>query len=159
MDLPTLLTAVLLSFLPISELRGAIPYAVARGVPLPAAFLLAVGCNVLVAPFAFLFLGTLHGLLHRWAPYARLFDGIVERARAKVGGAVEKYGYWGLLVFVAVPLPVTGAWTGALGAWVLGLRKRKASLYIGLGVLAAGIVVSAVVGLGIGALSFLIKRL
>ena len=64
-----------------------------------------------------------------------------------------------LLVFVAVPLPVTGAWTGALGAWVLGLRKRKAVLYIALGVLAAGVVVSAVVGLGVGALSFLIKRI
>ena len=159
MELSTLLTTVFLSFLPISELRGAIPFAVARGVPLPAAFLLAVACNILVAPFAFLFLGTLHGLLYRWAFYARLFDGIVERARAKVGGTVEKYGYWGLLVFVAVPLPVTGAWTGALGAWVLGLRKRKATLYIALGVLAAGLVVSAVVGLGVGALSFLIKRI
>jgi len=159
MELSTLLTTVFLSFLPISELRGAIPYAVARGVPLSAAFVLAVGCNVLVAPFAFLFLGTLHGLLHRWGFYARLFDRIVEKARGKVGRTVEKYGYWGLLVFVAIPLPVTGAWTGALGAWVLGLHQRKASLYIALGVLAAGIVVSAVVGLGVGALSFLIKRM
>lgn len=159
MDLTTLLTTVLLSVLPISELRGAIPFAVARGVPLPAAFLLAVACNILVAPFAFFFLGTLHGLLRRWAFYARIFDRIVEKARAKVGDAVEKYGYLGLLVFVAVPLPVTGAWTGALGAWVLGLRKRKASVYIALGVLAAGFVVSSVLGLGIGALSFLVKRM
>lgn len=159
MELSTLLATVFLSFLPISELRGAIPFAVARGVPLPAAFLLAVACNVLVAPVAFLFLGTLHGLLYRWAFYARIFDRFVEKTRAKVGGSVEKYGYWGLLVFVAVPLPVTGAWTGALGAWILGLRKRKATLYIALGVLAAGIVVSVVVGLGIGALSFLIKRI
>ncbi len=159
MELSTLLTTIFLSFLPISELRGAIPYAVARGVPLPAAFLLAGACNVLVAPVAFLFLGTLHGLFRRWPFYARLFDRIVERARIKVGPAVEKYGYWGLLVFVAVPLPVTGAWTGALGAWILGLRRRKASLYIALGVCIAGVIVSAVVGLGIGALSFLIKRI
>lgn len=159
MELSTLLTTVFLSFLPISELRGAIPYAVVRGVPLPAAFLLAVGCNILVAPFAFLFLGTLHGLLYRWALYARVFDGFVVRVRAKVGGPVEKYGYWGLLVFVAIPLPVTGAWTGAVGAWVLGMGKRKSTLYIALGVLAAGVVVSAVVGFGWGALSFLIKRM
>lgn len=159
MELSTLLTAILLSVLPISELRGAIPYAVARGVSLPAAFLLAAACNVLVAPFAFLFLGTLHGLFRRWPFYARLFDRIVARARLKVGPAVEKYGYWGLLVFVAIPLPMTGAWTGAIGAWVLGMGKRKASLYIALGVVIAGVVVSAVVGLGIGALSFLIKRI
>ncbi len=159
MDPTTLLTACFLSLLPISELRGAIPYAVARGVSLPAAFALAVGCNLLVAPIAFLFLTTVQGLLYRWPFYARIFDRFVLRVRSKVSGPVERYGYWGLFVFVAVPLPVTGAWTGALGAWILGMRKRKSFLYIGLGVITAGLVVSAVVGLGVGALSFLLKRI
>ncbi|MCK7460804.1 MAG: small multi-drug export protein [Sphingobacterium sp.] len=102
MELSTLLTTVFLSFLPISELRGAIPYAVARGVPLPAAFVLAVACNVLVAPFAFLFLGTLHGLLHRWGFYARLFDRIVgegagqgrqDRRKVRILGASGVRGH------------------------------------------------------------------
>lgn len=159
MELTTILTTIVLSLLPISELRGAIPYAVARGVPLPAAFLLAVACNALVAPAAFLFLTTLHGFLYRWAFYARLFDGFVRRVRGRIGASVERYGYWGLFLFVAVPLPVTGAWTGAVGAWVLGMGKRKASLYISLGVLTAGLIVSAVVGLGAGALSIFLKRI
>lgn len=158
MDLTTIITTIFLAFLPISELRGAIPYAASRGMPLPGAFALAVACNVLVAPLAFLFLTTIHKLLYRWAFYARLFDRFVERVRAKVSGKVEKYGYWGLLAFVAVPLPVTGAWTGAVGAWVLGMRKRRAFVAIALGVLVAGIIVTAVVGLGIGALSFFLKK-
>ena len=158
MEITTILATAVLSVLPISELRGAIPYAVAHGVPLAAAFLIAVGCNILVAPFAFLFLGTLHSLLYRWAFYARIFDRFVLRVRAKVSAPVERYGYWGLLAFVAVPLPITGAWTGALGAWVLGMRRRKSMVYIALGVLVAGVIVTAVVGLGIGILSFFLKR-
>jgi len=132
MDLTTILTTCFLAVLPISELRGAIPFAVARGMTLPGAFFLSVACNALVAPVAFLFLTTAHRLLYRWAFYARLFDKFVERVRAKVSDSVERYGYWGLLIFVAVPLPITGAWTGAVGAWVLGMGKRKSSLFISL---------------------------
>ena len=158
MDFNTILTTVFLSVLPISELRGAIPFAVARGMPMVTAFLLSVACNALVAPAAFLFLTTIHKLLYRWVAYANVFDRFVERVRRKVSGSVERYGYWGLLLFVAVPLPVTGAWTGAVGAWVLGMRKRKSALFIALGVLIAGVVVSVVVGLSVGALSFFLKR-
>jgi len=76
----------------------------------------------------------------------------VEKARAKVHGKVERYGYLGLLIFVAIPLPVTGAWTGTLGAWVLGMSKKKACLAIVGGVLVAGLVVSILVALlGAGA--------
>jgi len=71
----------------------------------------------------------------------------VERARKKVHAKVEKYGYWGLLLFVAVPLPVTGAWTGTLGAWVLGLSYKKAFFAIAGGVVLAGIIVSLLVAL------------
>lgn len=158
MDSTTVLTTALLAILPISELRGAIPYAAAQGIPLPAALALSVACNALVAPLALLFLSTVHKLLYRWQAYARLFDRFGERVRVKVSGKVERYGYWGLLLFVAVPLPVTGAWTGALGSWILGMDGRKAALFIGLGVLAAGLIVSAVVGLGMGAHSIFVKH-
>jgi len=131
---------------------------VARGMPLLAAFGLSVACNALVAPLAFLFLTTIHKLLYHGAFYARVFDRFVERVRLKVSGSVEKYGYWGLLAFVAIPLPVTGAWTGAVGAWVLGMHKRKAAFFIALGVLVAGLIVTAIVGLGVGALSFFLKK-
>lgn len=158
MNPSTLAWAALLSLTPISELRGGIPFAVARGADILPAALWCVAWNALAAPLALLFLGTVHKLLYRWGRYASFFDRFIERARAKVHPKVERFGYWGLLVFVAIPLPVTGAWTGALGAWVLGMERKRAVLAIAAGVLVAGIIVSLVVGLGIEAFSFFIKR-
>jgi len=157
MDPTTTAITVALSFLPISELRGAIPFAVARGVPLLQAALLAVTCNALVGPVAFIFLETFHKLFYKWPFYARLFDRFVAKARSKVHEQVEKYGYWGLMVFVAIPLPVTGAWTGTLGAWILGMGRRKSMLAVAAGVAIAGVIVSLVVGLGVEALSIFVK--
>ena len=71
---------------------------------------------------------------------------------------MERFGYWGLLVFVAIPFPLTGAYTGALGAWVLGLRRGRSMLFIALGVAVAGVVVSLVYLLGVQALDFFLKR-
>jgi len=155
----SLFWSAILSLTPISELRGAIPFAVAKGVPLLTAALWCIGWNALAGPFAYLFLSTAHRLLYRWPAYASFFDRFVERARLKVHPSVEKYGYWGLMAFVAIPLPFTGAWTGALGAWILGMERKKSMLVVALGVAIAGIVVSLVVGLGIEALSFFLKRM
>lgn len=158
MKASTLLVSAILSLTPISELRGAIPYAVAAGMPLVAAALWCVAWNALAAPLAYLFLATFHKLFYRWEPYRNFFDRFVEKARGKVHASVEKYGYLGLAVFVGVPLPVTGAWTGTLGAWILGMDRKKSILAIVLGVAAAGLIVSLVVGLGVGALSIFVKR-
>lgn len=158
MDVNTLLVTIGLSFLPISELRGAIPFAVARGAPLLEAAAIAVACNALVGPVALVFLETFHKLLYRWPFYARVFDRFVAKARAKVKEKVERYGYLGIMLFVAIPLPVTGAWTGTLGAWILGMGRRKTMLAVAAGVLIAGAIVSLIVGFGVEALSFLLKR-
>jgi len=147
-----------LSLTPISELRGAIPFAVANGMSLIPAALWCVAWNALAGPIAYLFLSSVHKFLYRWKPYASFFDRFVERARAKVHASVEQYGYWGLVVFVGIPLPLTGAWTGALGAWILGMDRKKSMLAVAAGVLMAGIVVTLVVGLGVGALSLFIKK-
>ena len=150
--------AALLAILPISELRGAIPYAVLKGIGLVPAALLGIGINALVPFIAYLFLSTVHKILYRVAFYRNFFDRFVEKARAKVHSKVERYGYWGLLVFVAIPLPVTGAWTGTLGAWVLGMDKKKASLAIVGGVVVAGVIVSVLVALlGAGAKIIFLK--
>lgn len=157
MNASTIAWAVLLSLLPIAELRGAIPYSLASGAPVGAAFALCVGANLLVGPIAWLFLSTLHRLLSRWRPYASVFERVVERARRKVHAAVERWGYWGLAVFVAIPLPFTGAWTGTLGAWVLGMEVRRSLAAVAVGVLAAGVVVTLVAFFGIKAFSIFLK--
>jgi len=153
----TIAWTVLLSLLPIAELRGGIPYALANGMPVAAAFALCVLVNMLVAPIGWLFLSTLHRLLLRWRPYAAVFERLVERARRKVHSAVERWGYWGLAVFVAVPLPITGAWTGTLGAWVLGMEIRKSLAAVAAGVLIAGVIVTLVAYFGIKVFSIFLK--
>jgi uncharacterized membrane protein len=157
MDPVTIFFTIALSFLPISELRGAIPFAVARGMPLAEAAVIAIACNALVGPVALVFLETFHKLLYRWTFYAGVFDRFVAKARLKVHAKVERYGYLGIMLFVAIPLPVTGAWTGTLGAWILGMDRRKTMLAVAAGVAIAGIIVSLVVGLGLEALSIFTK--
>ncbi|MDR3338380.1 MAG: small multi-drug export protein [Treponema sp.] len=154
-----------LSFLPISELRGAIPFAVANGVPWYWAYIFAVFMNALVAPLCWIFLSTVHKLFLRLAEkrgfrwYRVLFDRFVDRAREKLKTGVEKWGWLGVTAFVAIPLPVTGAWTGTLGAWVLGLSKRRTLPAVILGVFISGAIVTLAVVLGIKAFDVFIKRI
>ncbi|MDR2070843.1 MAG: small multi-drug export protein [Treponema sp.] len=149
----------MLSFLPISELRGAIPFAVANGIPWYWAYPFAAGLNALVAPVCWIFLSTLHKLFLKMAWYQRFFDRFVERARTKLQRGVERWGWLGVGLFIALPLPVTGVWTGTLGAWVLGLSKRRTLLAASLGVMVSGAIVTAVVVLGIKAAGGFIKTI
>ncbi len=155
----------LLSFMPISELRGAIPFAMANGIPWYWAYLFSVTLNALVAPFCWVFLVTLHILLYginendgfRW--YKKFFNRFVEKARNKLSGKIEKWGWLGIAVFVAIPLPITGAWTGTLGAWILGISKKRTMAAVILGVAIAGAIVTVVVYFGISAANLFIKKL
>jgi uncharacterized membrane protein len=157
--LTILLWTAFLSFLPVSELRGGIPFALAQGIPWYWAYPFAAGINILAAPACWIFLSTLHKVFLKMAWYRKFFDRFVERARVKLKGGVEKWGWLGVAAFVAVPLPVTGAWTGTLGAWMLGMGKGRTMAAITLGVLTAGIIVTVVVLLGIRGLHFFIKKI
>ncbi len=153
------LITLLLGIIPVSELRGAIPFAYFNGVPLWLSFILGILSNMTVPFIGFLFFETLHKILDKWSLYHRFFEKTVDRARKKVGEKVRKYGLLGLMLFVAVPLPITGAWTGTIGAWVLGLDRKKSILFIMLGVLIAGIVVTTVVYTGAGIASIFTKKI
>ncbi|MCX7655169.1 MAG: small multi-drug export protein [Treponemataceae bacterium] len=159
MTFETLFFTGLLAILPISELRGSIPYAIAQGMSWPLAYLYSVGCNALVAPLCWLFLGTFHRILSHLSWYQYFFNRIIERARVKIHPQIEKWGWLGVAVFVAIPLPVTGAWTGTLGAWVLGLDKKKTLLSVTIGVALAGLIVTTVILLGLTAFSIFVKTL
>lgn len=146
------------TLLPISELRGGIPYAIANGIPWYWAFVYCVLLNALVAPIAYVFLDTFHKILYRWGFYAGIFDKLVEKARLKLTDKVERFGFWGVTLFVGIPLPITGAWTGTLGAWILGLSRRKTMLAVLVGVIISGSIVTAIVLLGVEALELFIKH-
>ncbi len=150
--------AIILSMMPVAELRGGIPYALAHGINPVTSYLVCCAANILAFPIVYFFMGFFHDLFSKMAWYSTLFDKIVIRTRKKVGNKLEKWGFWGLMVFVMIPLPVTGAYTGTFAAWVFGIEKRKGFLAVSLGVLIAGIIVTIVFLSGAELFSILMKK-
>ncbi len=132
------------SVVPVSELRGAIPFALSKDLNPFLVYAVAVGSNALAFPIVYLFLGTLHPLFIKWQWYQSLFDKFVVRTRKKLEKQIDKYGFWGLLIFVMIPLPVTGAYTGSLAAWIFDIDKKKSFLAVVLGVMISGLIVTTV---------------
>lgn len=133
----------LMSMAPIVELRGGIPWGVGLGLPLWQAYIAAVIGNMIPVPFIIVFIRRIFKWLQ--AKSARL-DRLVRRLEDKAhlkGRLVRKYKFLGLMILVSIPLPGTGAWTGALVAAFLDMRLRDAVPIIFLGVLIAGLAISA----------------
>ncbi len=138
MHLPPELAVVFTAALPVSELRGAIPLAI-WGYQMPwwKAYVLGVTGNLLPLPLLLWGLDAFFRWLSHIPPGRRLASWLLARAHRR-SKTVELYGPLALMTFVAIPLPVTGMWTGALVAYVLGFRKREAAPPLILGVLFAG---------------------
>jgi len=131
--------------LPVSELRGGIPFAILGGINPVLAFLSCVLANILVIFLIIGFLDFLHVHFLKISLYRKIFSFFLARIRKKTDLIEEKlplYGYFALTIFVAIPLPITGAWTASLIAWILDLDRRKSILAISLGVIIAGIAVT-----------------
>jgi len=138
-----LLYGIILSILPISELRLGIPVAMGSNTPLGIIFLVCVIANILIIPIIFLFLDFLHEKFLRIKIYEKLFSKLIIKTRKKMEKHVgTKWEMPALFLLVAIPLPGTGAYTGVLAAWLFNLRRRKAFMAISLGVLLAGILVT-----------------
>jgi uncharacterized membrane protein len=139
------------SLLPIVELRGAIPVGAALGLPHLTTFIISYIGNLLPAPFIILFIRRIFEWMKKKSDrLGRIAEKFEKRAETKKG-TIEKYKFWGLLLFVAIPLPGTGAWTGALVAAMMDMRLKRAMPAIILGVLIAGVIVTTVT-YGAGAL-------
>jgi len=132
-----LLAVALVTLLPGIELRGSIPLGVALGVNPLEVFVTAVSVNLVIIPVCFFAFDKLWFLIEKIG----IAKKVIEKTRRKARPYVEKYGFWGLLFFVAIPLPGTGAYTGSLAAWVLGIKFEKALLPISLGVVIAGVLI------------------
>ena len=133
---------VLVSMIPVVELRGGIPFGVAAGLPLSAAFLAAFIGNMLPVPFLILFTRRVFAFLtNRLPPVQGAVAWLERRAEAKKH-LVLRYQTLGLFILVAIPLPGTGAWTGSLVAAVMDMRLSKAVPAITAGVLAAGVIIT-----------------
>lgn len=138
-----LLYTMLMSMVPVVELRGGIPFGVALGLDIWEAYIAAVIGNLIPVPFIIVFIRRIFAWMRVHLPkLGNLVDKLERKAHLK-GKTVTKYKYLGLFIFVAIPLPGTGAWTGALVAAFLDMRLRNALPAIFLGVLTAGVLISA----------------
>lgn len=139
--LPPWLSVMLLAALPIVELRGAIPLALLYyKLPLAEAVILSIVGNLIPVYFLLLFLGPVERYLRRWPMWDRFFTKLFDRTVRKLDDSVKRYEAWALALFVGIPLPVTGAWTGTAAAHAFGLGRWRS-----FGAIAAGVVLAAVI--------------
>ena len=150
-SVPHWLAVMIMGALPITELRGSIP--VAMGIygmgPTEAYFLSVLGNLIPVIPLL-LFLDPVSKYLRRYRFFDSFFTWLFSRTRRNNSESFEKYGLLALTVFVAIPLPATGAWTGCAAAFVFGIKFKHSFPAIAAGVMIAGIIVTAVTMTGMG---------
>lgn len=141
-ELGAMVSTVLVSMVPVLELRFGIPWGVAHGLSHLAAFLCAVVGNMIPLPFIVVYIRRIFKWMRVHLPqFGRMLDKLEAKAHLK-GRKVTKFKYLGLMIFVAIPLPGTGGWTGALAAAFLDMRLKKALPSIFAGVLIAGFLIS-----------------
>ena len=133
----------MISLMPILELRGGLIAASILNIPYSIAAIICILGNILPIPFILLFLKKIFSFMERWKPTNKLVKFFKDRAH-KHKAIIDKYGYWGLVLFVGIPLPGTGAWTGALISSVFGMDEKKSAVAIFIGILLAFVIMSIV---------------
>jgi len=147
-----------ITFVPIFELRGSIPYGLfALKMNWIEVFIICVVANFFVGIIVFLFLDLLLKIVKRIKFIESFWNGYVEKTRNKIESAVEKYGEWAVAIFIGIPLPGSGVWSGALASFLIGLTFKKYIIADLLGVIIAGIAVTIVCLTGSGLMSIFIK--
>ncbi len=141
---------IFLSMMPISELRGAIPLALGSyGMNPYISIPVIVIFNFIPVPFILLFLQPVEKWLRKWKFWDNMLNKIFEHTRKRTRKSIERWESVALILFVAIPLPVTGAWTGSLAAYLFGLEFKKSLLYIFIGICIAAIIVTTATMAGI----------
>lgn len=133
------LRVLVIAMLPVIELRGAIPYGIALGANPVSVAVAAIAGNMIPIPFLIIYTRKVFAWLRRFPKAGKIVAWLENRAHTK-SAAIHKYGFWGLCILVTIPLPGTGAWTGALAAAVLDMRLKSALPAIALGVLIAAVI-------------------
>lgn len=136
------LIVFIISLMPILELRGGLIAAALLGLDIVPAFIICLIGNILPLPFILLFITKIFEWMRKWPKLKKLVDKIEKKAMSKKD-KIEKAEFLGLLLFVGIPLPGTGGWTGTLIAALLNMDKKKAIIAILLGVLLASVIVGS----------------
>ncbi|UZD22794.1 small multi-drug export protein [Algoriphagus halophytocola] len=136
-----LFTAMLWSLSPFGEAKVGIPYALLHGVDI---YLVLLGCflaNVLVFPIMNFFFDVVNRYFLKWYYYKKAAIYVGRRAKAGAGKNVQKYGFWGLMIFVAMPIPGTGVYAGSIAGYLFGVERKKAFLANSIGILISCLIV------------------
>ena len=143
-DIGKMCATFFMSMLPVGELRIGLPYGIALGLEYPLALMAALLGNMIPVPFIIVYIKQIFTWLRKHMPRMdALITRLENRANLK-GETVQKYGHWGLLLFVAIPLPGTGAWTGSLIAALLDIPTSKAVPVILIGVCIAAMIITLI---------------
>jgi uncharacterized membrane protein len=147
-----LLYTFLFSISPLGEARVGIPYAVINDVHIVWAFVVGLIANLLVYPLMMWLIDTFNIKLWPYPAYKKSVIKLSRMAKKGAGSKIEKYGFWGLMIFVMIPLPGTGAYMGTIAAAIFKIERRQAFWAISLGILVSCILMA--VGSHLGALGF-----
>tara|TARA_R100000935_G_C2821546_1_gene160045 strand:+ start:894 stop:1352 length:459 start_codon:yes stop_codon:yes gene_type:complete len=129
-----ILTAMLWSISPFGEAKVGIPYAIFNNVNYYLAFTVCFAANVMVFPVMQFFLKNINKYLLKWRFYKKSALYVARKAKFGAGKNVQKYGFWGLLIFVMVPLPGTGVYAGTIAAWLFGIELKRAFIANAVGI-------------------------
>ncbi len=151
----TITYLVLISIAPVMELRGSIPYGIlAAKLPWPIVFAVCVVANFLVAPLAFIILDKFVHLFLVFGWFERFYTQYITAARRRAGPYLQRYGAYGLILFIGMPIPGAGVWTGSVVAYILGMKKKTLFISAFAGSLLAGSIVTFFVVTGKHLLGF-----
>jgi uncharacterized membrane protein len=137
-----ILWTFLISFSPFGEARAGIPYGELVGLPILWVFFIGLTANLLVFPVFYKVIELANKHLWKNPLYKRTALYLALRARSKTQSVIKKYGAWGLMVFVMIPLPVTGAYIGTIAAFIFGISYQKSLLAISIGITLSSIMVA-----------------
>tara|TARA_B100000315_G_C14592561_1_gene596713 strand:+ start:3838 stop:4317 length:480 start_codon:yes stop_codon:yes gene_type:complete len=153
-----IINIILLTLTPALELRASIPYGILiANLNWFIVLVVAVITNIILGPVVFFIIDKFIHLFLRMSWFSKIWDKVVERSQRKVKPYVDKYGEWGLALFIGIPLPGSGVYTGAVAAYLLGFDKKKFFGAVVAGVLIAGILVSLIVATGVSGFSLFVK--
>ena len=138
--IPVAFRILILAAVPILEQKAAIPIGIIAGLPVWEVYILTLIGAVIPSPFIIWFIEHIFDFLRRYPVFEKIITKFEEKTRGKSGN-IQKYKFLGLILFVAIPLPGTGVWTGSLAAVLLGLEKKSAVLAVFLGALICGLII------------------
>ncbi len=150
---------ILVTFIPGLELRASIPYGITvLGMPWIKVVIITFITNILLGPIVYILLNQFVHIVIKINFFNKIYEKFVIRTRHKIENKVEKYGELGLALFIGVPLPGSGVYTGALAAFILGLNFKKFLIATVIGVFIAGILVTIATLTGVGIFEFMLKK-